>query len=106
MIIIPEQFKTNQITAETIEKVISENLEEQISIKDCDIYTDNFEYNPENGVFVLKSILLKIEVDLAPESDEYDAELYFFQVDGENKEFNSEEEIEDFVDELIQNVFA
>ena len=82
------------ISSAVIAQLANETL--NIETKIDEITIEHFEYTETNE---LKNIVLNITVETA---DEF--EIIQIKINAENKQFNYEFEIENFVDELVRNL--
>lgn len=105
MIKIENKFTVAEMTTEKLLQIVSEKLNIETKFENCEIEIDHSTYiETMTEQFELKTIVLNVTVDLNPTSDEYDCELIQITLNAENQLFNDEFEIENYIDEIVQNL--
>ena len=100
MIKIEKKFKAEEFTAENVIKTLSEKLNKKVEVEQIEIFTETFETVEIDEIVLLQKIVLNVEIDVS----KFDVEVFQFTILFDNKQFYDDNEIFDFIDEIVQKI--
>ena len=91
---------TFEFNAENILDVLSEKLNKKIKMEQVEISTETFETAEVDDVILLEKIMLNFDVNVSKTN----VESFQFTIYCNNMPFDDEDQIFDFIEEIVQEI--